>query len=74
MTIVMWVKLRALIGEQADDVVEPRLLLDEPAQQVAQRDGVAAGQRCDREKPMCPPSSPPYQPVIVFQSRFGTPP
>ena len=26
------------------------------------------------EKPMCPPSSPPYQPVIAFHSRFGTPP
>ena len=25
------------------------------------------------ENPMCPPSSPPYQPVIWLISRFGTP-
>ena len=26
------------------------------------------------EKPMWPPSSPPYQAVMLFQSRLGTPP
>ena len=57
MTIVMWMKLRALT-RAGRRVVEPGLLLHEAAEQVAQCDRVAPVSGATGENPMCPPSSP----------------
>ena len=44
----MWMKLRALIAKQRRHVVEAGRLLDDAAQQVAQRERVACRERRDR--------------------------